>query len=166
MARPLVLEWQDDPNTWRIGDQWLLGNALLVAPITDASDRRAVYLPRGRWTDWWTGAVSEGGRWYDVVASLDTLPLWLREGAVVPLGPVMQWVGERPTDVITLRIAPFANDGETKLDVPVDDDIVPVHYVASRGMHRVTVGPTPVRFVVETVDGDAPAVALVRGGTS
>jgi alpha-D-xyloside xylohydrolase len=166
MARPLVLEWQDDPNTWRIGDQWLLGDALLVAPITDASDRRAVYLPRGRWTDWWTGAVSEGGRWYDVVASLDTLPLWLREGAVVPLGPVMQWVGERPTDVITLRIAPFANDGETRLDVLVDDDIVPLHYVASRGMHRVTVGPTRVRFVVETVDRDAPAVALVSGGRS
>jgi hypothetical protein len=78
----------------------------------------------------------------------------------------MQWVGERPTDVITLRIAPFANDGETKLDVLVDEDIVAVHYVASRGMHRVTVGPTGVRFVVETVDRDAPAVARVRGGTS
>ena len=78
----------------------------------------------------------------------------------------MQWVGERPTDVITLRIAPFASDGETRLDVPVDDDVVPVHYVASRGMHRVTVGPTDVRFVVETVDRDAPAVALVRSGTS
>ena len=164
MARPLVLEWQDDPNTWRIGDQWLLGDALLVAPITDASDRRAVYLPRGRWTDWWTGAVREGARWHDVVAPLDTLPLWLREGAVVPLGPVMQWVGERPTDVITLRIAPFATDGETTLDVPVDDDVVAVRYVASGGGHRVTVGPSRARFVVETVGADAPAVALVGGG--
>jgi hypothetical protein len=72
----------------------------------------------------------------------------------------MQWVGERPTDLITLRIAPFATDGETTLEVPVDDDVVAVRYVASGGGHRVTVGPSRAHFVVETVGADAPAVAL------
>jgi alpha-D-xyloside xylohydrolase len=166
MARPLVLEWQDDPNTWRIGDQWLLGDALLVAPIIDASDRRAVYLPHGRWTDWWSGEVREGGRWHDVAAPLDTLPLWLREGAVVPLGPVMQWVGERPTDEIVLRIAPYATDGDTRLEVPVDDAVVAVHYVASGGTHRITVGASRVRFIIQPVGAGAPAVELVGGAPS
>ena len=60
MARALVVEFQDDPSVWNIGDQWLLGDGLLVAPIFDESGAREVYLPAGEWTDWWTGEPPRG----------------------------------------------------------------------------------------------------------
>ena len=85
MARALVVEYPDDPNVWSLGDQWLLGDWLLVAPIADASDARRVYLPEGGLTDWWCGKRLEGPRWMNVEAGLETLPLYLREGAIVSL---------------------------------------------------------------------------------
>jgi alpha-D-xyloside xylohydrolase len=103
MARALVVDHQQDPSTWGIADQWMLGSALLVAPILDDRNRRRVYLPAGAWTDWWTGEVTEGGRWIEVEAPLDTLPLWLAEGAAVALGPVQQHVGETPCDPVEVR---------------------------------------------------------------
>ena len=109
MMRALVVEFPDDPTTWNIDDQWLLGEHLLVAPILDATGRRRVYLPPGRWTDWWTDDQIDGPRWIRIDAPLDRLPLWIRDGGVIPLGPVTAHVGERPTDRIQLRSAPPAD---------------------------------------------------------
>jgi alpha-D-xyloside xylohydrolase len=164
MARALVLEYQDDPTTWPIGDQWLLGDALLVAPIFDASDRRGVYLPAGEWTDWWSGARLPGRRWIEVHIDLATLPLYVREGGIVPLGPSMQYVSERATAAVSLRLAPFRGDGETRVRVPVDQAWIDVHYVAARGVHRVTFSPSPVPMRVEVISGDGPAIDIVQGG--
>jgi alpha-D-xyloside xylohydrolase len=62
-ARPLVLEFPADPTTWRIGDQFLGGRSLLVAPLLTPGGRRRAYLPAGTWTDWWTrdGSVGRAG---------------------------------------------------------------------------------------------------------
>jgi alpha-D-xyloside xylohydrolase len=126
MLRPLVVEFQDDPNTWRIADQWMFGAALLVAPITDPTRRRRVYLPAGEWAEWWTGEIVSGGadgRWIDVEAPLDVLPLWQRAGTVVPLGPIMQYVDERPIDELVVRCVPVAAGGVGEsFTFPVDDD--------------------------------------------
>jgi alpha-D-xyloside xylohydrolase len=149
MARALVVEFQDDPSVWNIGDQWLLGDSLLVAPIFDESGAREVYLPAGTWTDWWTGARLAGRRWTHVEADLETLPLWVREGAIIPMGPVMNYVGEFPVEEITLRVAPFEGDGESEFTIPVNDERIPVRYSAERGKHRVAIAPSAVRFQVE-----------------
>lgn len=106
MMRALVVEFPDDPTTWHIDDQWLLGEHLLVAPILDASGRRRAYLPPGRWEDWWSGEVAEGGRWVTVDAALDRVPLWIRDGGAVAVGPVMRHVGEQPTGAVTIRAVP------------------------------------------------------------
>lgn len=109
MARPLVVELPDDPTTWHIDDQWLLGEHLLVAPILDPSGRRRAYLPEGRWLDWWTDEIVEGQRWIDVDRPIDQVPLWIRDGGVVALGPALGHVDERSTDHLTLRgLAPTA----------------------------------------------------------
>ncbi|HYE04476.1 MAG TPA: glycoside hydrolase family 31 protein, partial [Planctomycetota bacterium] len=161
MLRALVIDHQHDPSTWRIDDQWLFGDDLLVAPIFDVSDRRRAYLPAGRWVDWWTRAGVLGGRWIDVHAPIDRIPLWIREGAVVPLGPVLPYVDARPTTAIELVLAPFTGDGETVVQVPVHDHEFTVTYRAIAGRHVVDVGPTPVAVAVIAACG--ATVELRRG---
>jgi alpha-D-xyloside xylohydrolase len=163
MARALVVEYQDDPNTWNIGDQWLLGDALLVAPIFDESNRRAVYLPAGVWTDWWTGERLSGGRWIAVTADLETLPLFVREGGIIPLGPAMNYVDEKPVDKITLRIAPFDSEGESRFEVRVGDELVAVRYSATAGRHAVHIGEGRVPFAIDVLGPEPPGVEVVRG---
>ncbi|MDR1305114.1 MAG: hypothetical protein LBK76_07830, partial [Verrucomicrobiales bacterium] len=92
LARPLVLDFQDDPTTWNIQDEFLFGRDLLVAPIFSAADRRRVYLPPGGWTDWWTGETVSGSRWLDVACPLDRIPLYIRAGAKISLGADREFV--------------------------------------------------------------------------
>ena len=104
MVRPIVLEFQGDPMTFKIDDQYLFGQSLLVAPIFDESDRRKVYLPLGDWTDFWTKAPVTGDRWLEIEASIDVLPMFIRQGAIIPYGPLMQHTGERAWDPLTIEI--------------------------------------------------------------
>lgn len=112
LARPLVVEFPDDPTTWHIDDQWLLGEHLLVAPQLEPSGRRRAYLPEGRWLDWWTDEVIDGPRWIIVDSPIDQVPLWIRDGGVVALGPDMGHVDQHPTDHLTLR-GPAPTSGRT-----------------------------------------------------
>ena len=160
LARALVVEFQDDPTVWPLGDEFLFGDSLLVAPIADPSGRREVYLPAGVWTDWWTGARVDGSRWLRVEADLETLPLWIREGGIVPLGPVMSYVDEVPTREISLRIAPWSGDGESEFAVPVNGERVEIRYTARAGEHSVEVGPSSVDFRLD--ETAAPGLRLAR----
>jgi alpha-D-xyloside xylohydrolase len=162
MARALVIEYQDDPNVWNIGNEYLFGDSLLVAPITDETDRRWVYLPKGVWTDWWTGERLRGERWIQVEADIETLPLYIREGGIVPMGPVMNYVGERPTDAVDVRIAPFESNGQSSFIAPVDDERVPIEYTASHGTHMVKIGRSRARFTVEVIGADKNSVGMIR----
>jgi alpha-D-xyloside xylohydrolase len=159
VSRALVLEFPDDPTTRRIGDQWLVGDALLVAPILDETGRRRVYLPEGGWTDWWNGERTEGPRWISVEADLATLPLWLRDGAAIPLGPAMDYVDQRPLDALTLRIAPFREEGSRELRIPTTDDDLVVRYAYAEGRHRVD-APPGLEVVLDVVGRHAPAIDL------
>ncbi|TFG51235.1 MAG: hypothetical protein E4H37_08215 [Gemmatimonadales bacterium] len=131
--------------------EWLFGDSLLVAPIYAADPRRRVYLPAGEWTDWWTRKRYPGGAWYEIEAGLETLPLFVRDGGIIPLGPVMNYVGEKPVDKIELLIAPLKGSGTRRLRIPVNGRWVPVKYVASKGKHTVTIGRTPARFTVKAL---------------
>ncbi len=157
VSRALVLEFPDDPTTRSIGDQWLVGDALLVAPILDETGRRRVYLPEGGWTDWWTGERTEGPRWISVAADLATLPLWLRDGAAIPLGPVMDHVDQRPLDSLTLRIAPFRDPGSRELRIPTTDGDLVVRYACAEGRHRVD-APPELEITLDVVGPQIPAI--------
>jgi len=107
LMRPLVLNYPDDPRVWALGHQFLWGDDLLVAPVTrEDTTTWPVYLPAGTWYDFWTGARHEGPGGITVDAPLERLPLLVRAGAVIPLGPVVQHTGERPLDEVTLLIHP------------------------------------------------------------
>ena len=86
IMRPMVLAFPDDPTAAQLDRQYLLGPDLLVAPVFSASGEVDVYLPAGTWTAWLTGERVEGGRWRRERHGFDSLPLYVREGAVVPLG--------------------------------------------------------------------------------
>ncbi len=107
MLRPLMLEFPADPVTARIDDSYLLGNALLVAPIFSDSPEpvaRQLYLPAGEWIDFWTDERYTGGTYLTRNAPLETIPVYVRVGSIVPLGPECAFIGDdAPTD-LTLEV--------------------------------------------------------------
>jgi alpha-glucosidase len=108
--RPLLLNYQDDSNTYNIDDQFMIGDALLVAPIMKPDvTRRLVYLPAGVWYDYWTNKKYSGGTMITVDAPLDTVPMFVRAGAMVPTTIPRNYVGEKSGDPITFHIYPDHN---------------------------------------------------------
>lgn len=85
---PLILHHPDDPFCWTVNDQYYLGRDLLVAPIFNPESRRPVYLPKGDWIDFWSGQAIRGPQLIETRSfPLDTIPLYLRAGAKLPLYP-------------------------------------------------------------------------------
>ncbi len=125
VMRPLVLRYQNDPATFGMDLEYLLGDELLIAPVFNPEGRVTVYLPRGRWTEWWTGEVHQGPTALHLKVPLDVLPIFVRENSLIPLGPVMPYVGERDTDPLAVEAyvtgeASFAlrqDEGSTNLGV-------------------------------------------------
>ena len=108
--RPLVMDFRTDSRAQNVGDQFMYGPAFLVNPVTDpAATIRQLYLPETRWYDFWTGAAVEGGRTINAAAPLDRLPLYIRAGSILPLGPEEEWSTQKPADPIELRIYRGAN---------------------------------------------------------
>lgn len=107
VMRPLVLHYESDPQTWNLNGEFLIGERLLVAPVLEqGAVKKAVYLPAGTWYDFFTGAAYEGGRYYLVDAPLDTCPMFVKGGSMIPTYEVVQYVGERPYDVLKLLVYP------------------------------------------------------------
>ena len=110
LMRPLVMDYREEVTARNIGDQFMFGPALLVSPVTDPGvDRRRVYLPNANWVNFWTGERQSGGKFVLVAAPLETLPLLVRSGSIVPMGPAMEYTGQNPEDPIELRIYPGAD---------------------------------------------------------
>ena len=124
IVRSLGFSFPADPHVVPIEDQFMCGDALLAAPVLEeGATSRDVYLPAGVWFDWWTGQRYEGGQTITVEAPLDTLPLFTRGGAVVPLWPVQQYVGEKVIDTLELRV--FWAAGEELNLLYEDDGVTP-----------------------------------------
>lgn len=132
MIRALVLDYQDDPNTLTLDDQFLFGENLLIAPILDESNRRRLYLPEGVWTDYWTKTALAGNRWIQIEASLDVLPMYVKAGAVLPYGPAIQYVDEKPLNPLTVEIYQPAASGE--FIVYDGSDEITIRYTFANGV--------------------------------
>jgi alpha-D-xyloside xylohydrolase len=103
--RALAMDFRTDTQARNIGDQFLFGPALLVSPVTEPSAlSRRIYLPKAKWYDFWTGRGVEGGSSIQAAAPLNQIPLYVRGGSIVPLGPDVQYATEKPADPIELRI--------------------------------------------------------------
>ena len=115
IQRPLVMDFRQDPATWDVGDQFMFGPDLLVSPVlAEHATQRSLYLPVGTlWYDFWTGAHDEGGATIVAPAPIERIPLDVRAGSILPLGPAIEYAGQA-NDPIELRIYPGA-DGDFTL---------------------------------------------------
>ncbi len=120
--RPLFFEFPGDAGSAEIDDQFMLGPALLAAPVVERGAReRSVYLPPGTWTSWYDDARYTGPRRLAVVAPLERIPLFARAGSVIPMQSAVSHVGMRATEPCILAVYPGADasgslvedDGET-----------------------------------------------------
>jgi alpha-D-xyloside xylohydrolase len=106
IMRPLVMDFRTDARAVAVSDQYLFGRALLVNPVTTpGAVKRDVYLPAGwDWYDFWTGARVRGGKTISAAAPIATLPLYVKAGSIVPLGPVVNYAMEKPAAPLELRV--------------------------------------------------------------
>jgi len=111
MMRPLVMDWRTDEKVWNIGDQFMFGPSILVSPVTaeDAASRSMYLPPAAAWYDFWTGKKAAGDQKIEAAAMLDRIPLYVRAGSILPLGPDIEYTGEKADATIELRVYPGAN---------------------------------------------------------
>ncbi len=117
MLRPLVMDFRTDPGSLDVKDEFMFGPALLVSPVTAyQATSRSVYLPptAGGWYDFWSGSAVAGGGAQMVSAPLDAIPVHVRAGSIVPFGPELMYVSEKPADPLTLFVYAGA-DGSFEL---------------------------------------------------
>ncbi|MEE4488994.1 TIM-barrel domain-containing protein [Streptomyces sp. BE230] len=103
LMRPLVLDAQDEPGAWSADLEYLLGPDLLVAPVPDPSGERHVYLPEGRWIDYWNATVHEGGRHLRIAQPLERIPLFVRMNALIATTEVREHVGDEYATAVDLE---------------------------------------------------------------
>lgn len=104
--RALVFDFRNGPKALNVNDEFMFGPSILVAPVTDSgADSREVYLPEGAdWYDFWTGKQLSGGSTIIRQTPLEIMPLYVRAGTILPMGPESDYSDEYPSAPITLRI--------------------------------------------------------------
>jgi len=125
LMRPLAIDWPHDWHCENRSDEWMMGEDLLAAPILDDTDQRSVYLPAGTWYALDSGKALKGGKSIDVTAKLDETPVYVRAGAVLTLGPVIQHTDNLPGGPLEVQIYP-GKDGQFTL---VEDDGLTTDYL-------------------------------------
>jgi alpha-D-xyloside xylohydrolase len=124
IMRALTFDFRNDANVYGIPDQYMFGPAFLVNPVTEqlytaaeatpGEKTRKVYLPASnKWYNFWTGEVLNGGQTIDAAAPMDIMPLFVKAGSIIPMGPNIEYANQKPNDNIELRIYPGA-DGSFK----------------------------------------------------
>lgn len=173
VMRPLVLEFQGDRGVHGIGDQFMMGENLLLAPVFDPDGYVDVYLPPGTWVDYWSGDTCEGGQTLSLQVDLDEMPVFLRAGTITPTTEPTESVPEGAFEDVTLRAV--LDEGATEatfeyadgdvggtIRATIDDDhgTLAFAFDADEGCSL-----SPGRFdaTVEGVDGVPETVTVERG---
>ncbi len=156
-TRAMVLEYPDDPVARGnlTSGQFMAGDSFLVAPVvSDTSVRDGIYLPAGTWTDYWTGKTYAGPGWLNGYrAPLDTLPLFVKGGAIVPMWPQMNHTGEKPVSTLTYDIHPR---GASSFSLYEDDGITRAHQSGAYARQQVDVTAPASGSGTVTVSVGAP----------
>ncbi|MBV9083761.1 MAG: glycoside hydrolase family 31 protein [Acidobacteriaceae bacterium] len=175
IMRSLWIHYADDPNAVCRGDEYLWGRDILVAPVVaKGAKTKSLYLPRGQWYDFWDEAGLRGGREIVRDVDLETIPLFVRAGAIIPFGPLKQHTAEPSNEPIQLRIYPGANgrfvlyedDGLTynfekgdftQIRCEWDDNLRTLNIIPEHGLD------TPREFLARVVPDQEMRRVIVRG---
>ena len=105
IMRGLPMDFPKDKEVVDLSDQWMFGPAFMPCPVYEYKARsRSVYFPEGGWYDFYTGKFIQGGLRSTVDAPYERMPLYVKAGSIVPMGPAMQWSDEKPADDILLAV--------------------------------------------------------------
>jgi alpha-D-xyloside xylohydrolase len=148
IMRGLVMDFPQDKNVVSIGDQYMFGPSLMINPVYQFKARsREVYLPSTQgWYDFYTGKYYQGGRSITADAPLNKMPVYVKEGSIVPAGPELQYTGEKPLATVTLYVYTGKNaDFQLYEDEGVNYNyekgsyaVTPIHY--DEASHTLTIG--------------------------
>jgi len=155
VVRPLLLEYPDDPVAGSVDFEYLLGRDLLVAPVLNEEGRVVVYLPPGGWYDWWSGERLEGPLHRRLVAPLERLPLYVREGSLLVTAPEMEHVGQREWRPLTIDVR-LASGAEATVWSP--EERIELRAGRQSGV-RLSVDGPEMDYMIRFVE---PAVRSVR----
>lgn len=138
IQRPLIMDWRGDPKVAAIGDQFMFGPAILVNPVTEeGATSRWLYLPpASAWYDFWSGEKLAGGRRVEAQAPLDRIPLYIRAGSILPLGPEVEYADQQSSSPTELRVYPGADGSFTLYEDQGDT------YAYEKGAHATI----PIRW--------------------
>lgn len=151
IMRPMNLEFPEDACTYTLGLQYMLGPSLLVAPIFSEDGRRSIYLPAGRWTDYWTGERIEGPRSIWVEAPLEVIPLYVRENALIPKVEARQYIEDAPFDLVCFDVYLFEaasytlhdSDGATQVSIQRHSDRLDIAFQGVKQHLAFRIVPLP-----------------------
>ncbi|HVG42395.1 MAG TPA: TIM-barrel domain-containing protein, partial [Chitinophagaceae bacterium] len=183
IMRGLVMDFPKDTAVKKIGDQFMFGPSLLINPVYTYKERtKKVYLPAGSgWYNLYSGVYEKGGRSISVKAAYDTMPVYVKEGSVLPFGPALQYIGEKEADTIALHIytgadASFTLYEDENTNYQYEKGVfstIPITY--NEANKRVTIGArkgnfpgmlTARTFVITWIDKSHPvALDFDRKGT-
>jgi alpha-glucosidase len=116
LMRPLAMEFPDDPQVANMTSQWLMGQGLMPAPILTANNQRSVYFPKGMWYALGSNQTRAGGQSADVSAAMDEIPVFVRAGTILPLGPAVLHTRDLPGGPLDLQVYPGANSTFTLVE--------------------------------------------------
>ena len=173
LMRAMWLHYPDDVRARGLGNQFMWGPDLLVAPVfTKGASSRDVYLPKGEWYDWWTNARATGGQTVARAVDLATMPIYVRAGAIIPVDPVRQYTSEPVAEPTTLRVYRGA-DGQFTL---YEDDGISQEYLQGNGSWtriawndregQLTIEPGAPRGATNVVAERAFTVQVVPDGAT
>ena len=146
LMRPLVLAYEEDPNVENIDDQYLFGSNILAAPILTENNTRRIYLPAGEWLDFWTKEKYQGQQWIEYTSDLDEMPLFIKNGSIIPTGPMMQYIGEKEFSPLTLNIY---HDHEEEYEYYDDNQQFSVKCKEQDGLINIEISSTQQEFIIK-----------------
>jgi alpha-D-xyloside xylohydrolase len=142
--RALVMDYPEDKNVFDLSDEYMIGESLLAAPIIGESPARTLYLPKGNWYDFNTNKKYEGGKKYTVNFDLNQLPLFVKEGTILPFAKPVEFISDATVFDITCRIygnipakaTLFEDDGVTYNFSKGDFNIINLSFSNGKGHYK------------------------------
>lgn len=162
LLSPLVIEFQSDPTVYNIEDQFLTGHNLLIAPILTKNNTRNIYLPEGMWYDYWSGESMNGPKWLTKTHEIETIPIFVRAGSILPLGPEVQNTEEISDDWFLLKIYPD-KDGQASYEILDHEKLIQIRAQLEKDTLKIELDPEPEHLKVELPENFRVSSLLING---